>query len=271
MIRGAFGLIGFLHAGVASAGLLISAEDAGNLSQQYFGQGEFIAIEQGQPTFGIDPQGNCWFLEGRQLVTDPCERMLAVIGGMRDQAMAGLDPQQRAMMEQMMGSGRNAQVVSPQPIAAQTIAGYASDCYQVGSERRVCVSEPLMREVMATVGDARFVERFRDFSRSAAEMSGGAGTAEMAVNDLYEKGYPMLDQTRGASIPGIDPAMLRFLPESQRAQIMQQLGGGAGGVSGSKVVKVEKGVSRPALGLSGYTRVGFEEYMRRSMGGMGRR
>ncbi|MCB1775328.1 MAG: hypothetical protein KDI88_17070 [Gammaproteobacteria bacterium] len=271
MTRAAFGLIGMMLAGFAHAGLLISAEDAGSVSQQYFGQSEFVAIEQGQPTFGIDPQGNCWFLDGRQLVTDPCDRMLSVMGGVRDQAMAGLDPRQRAMMEQMMGAGRNTQAVRPQPITGQTIAGYASDCYQVGSERRVCVSESLMREVMAAVGDARFIERFRDFSRSAAEMSGGPGTTEMAVNGLYEKGYPMLDQTRAASIPGIDPAMLRFLPENQRAQIMQQIGGGAAAVSGSQVVKVEKGASRPALGLSGYTRVGFQEYMQRNMGGMGRR
>jgi len=271
MIRGLTGFVGVFLAGIAHAGLLISTEDAGSVSQQYFGQGEFIAIEQGQPSFGIDPQGNCWFLEGRQLVSDPCDRMLSVMSGMRDQAMAGLDPQQRAMMEQMMGAQRNGQTASLRPVAGQSIAGYASDCYQVGSDRRVCVSDSLMREVMAAVGDARFVERFRDLSRSAAEMSGGSGPAEAVVSGLYEKGYPMLDQTKTASIPGIDPAMLRFLPEAQRAQIMQQMGGGTGTVSGSQVVKVEKGIARPALGLSGYPRVGFQEYMQRTMSGMGRR
>jgi hypothetical protein len=266
-----FGFVGFVAAGLAHAGLLISTEDAGSVSQQYFGQGEFIAIEQGQPQFGIDPQGNCWFLEGRQLVSDPCERMLSVMGGMRDQAMAGLDPQQRAMMQQMMGTQRNTQPAALRPVGGQSIAGYPSDCYQVGGQRRVCVSESLLREVMAAVGDSRFLDMFRDFSRSTAAMSGGPGPAEQAVNNLYEKGYPMLDQTQGASIPGIDPAMLRYLPEAQRAQIMQQMGGASGGVSGSKVVRVEKGVPRPSLGLSGYTRMGFQEYMQRSMGGMGPR
>ena len=58
-------------------------------------------VQGGQPAFGVDRTGNCWFVADGQLVIDP-EQMFGAMSSMRDQAMAGMDPQQRAMMDQMM-------------------------------------------------------------------------------------------------------------------------------------------------------------------------
>jgi hypothetical protein len=257
-----------LLAGNAWAGLLITSESSGETSQQYFGKGEFIVIDQGQPRFGIDRRGNCWFVERQNLVSDPCENMLSAMSGMRDQAMAGLGPQERAMMEQMMGGGRTAQPLKPRPQGSRQIAGYTTDCHQIGSEREVCISPELLREVKQEMGDSRFVELLRGFSQSAAQM-GGQDPEQAAVTALFEQGFPMLDMRKAATMPGLDPAMLRFLPEAQRAQIMQQMGGAGGeSVSGTKVVKVEKDAVMPPLNLSGYKRQSFAEYMQQMMGNM---
>jgi hypothetical protein len=117
------------------------------------------------------------------------------------------------------------------------------------------------------MGDARLVEVFQEFSRSAADM-GGAGTQDAGLQTLYARGYPVLDLRKAPAVPGLDPSMLRFLPEAQRAQIMQQMGGGAGGVSGMRVVGVQADARRPPLGLDGLPRVGFAAFMQRQMGGM---
>lgn len=263
------GTLAALLAGNAWAGLLITSDNSGEVSQQYFGEGEFIVIDQGQPRFGIDRRGNCWFVERQQIVSDPCENMLSAMSGMREQAMAGLGPQERAMMEQMMGGARSAPPLKPRPRGSRSIAGYHATCHQVGSEREVCISAELLREVKKEMGDSRFVELLRGFSQSAAQM-GGEDPEQAAVTALYEQGFPMLDMRKVTGIPGVDPAMLRFLPEAQRAQIMQQIGGsaGAGELTGIRVTQVEKGAAMPSLNLSGYQRVGFAEYMQQMMGDM---
>jgi hypothetical protein len=91
-----------------------------------------------------------------------------------------------------------------------------------------------------------------------------------AVAALLERGFPMLDMQKVSAIPGIDPAMLQFVPEAQRAQIMQQLGGTSGQqTQGTVVTRVERNATMPDFDLSRLPRVGFTEFMQQSMAQMG--
>lgn len=73
------------------------------------------------------------------------------------------------------------------------------------------------------------------------------------------------------NIPGVNEAMLQFVPEEQRKEIMQHMGGaGAGGAQGRKVVIVDKNGAMPKLDLSRFSPIEFEDYMRQVMGQMGR-
>lgn len=244
------------------AGMSITVEDDGERVQQYFDQGRFLLVEAGRPAFGVDNRGNCWFVEGQRLVSDPCETMLGAASQMRDQALAGLGPRERAMMEQMTG-GAAAQP-APRRTGETTVAGYPAECYAVGDSREVCISPRLLGEVMREMGDGPFQSLFQRFGQSGF----GPGAVDPAAA-LFERGFPVRDMQRAAAIPGLDPAMLQFLPAAQRAQLMQQLGGGAAGaMQGSQVVAVDRNVPMPTVDLTRYRRVGFAEFMRESMGGL---
>ena len=265
-------LISLLAAGmfsVAQAAVLVTADNAGEASEQYFDRGAFVLVQGGQPAFGVDRAGNCWFVADGRLVIDPCEQMFAAMSGMRDQAMAGLDPQQRAMMEQMMAMRQPAQPPAVTSTGSRTIAGYSAQCSAIGGSREVCVSEKLLQEVKAEMGDGRFIEMFKRFGESMEKMAGEDPEAN-AVAALLERGYPMLDMQKVSAIPGIDPAMLQFVPEAQRAQIMQQLGGTSGQqTQGTVVTRVERNATMPDFDLSRLPRVGFTEFMQQSMAQMG--
>jgi hypothetical protein len=248
---------------VAQAALLITADDAGEQTRQYFDGGSFLLMQGGQPAFGVDRKGNCWFVAENRLVADPCEQMFAAMGGMRDQMMAGLDPQERAMMQQMMAMRQPAQAPAVTPSGTRTIAGYGAECSRIGSRREVCVSAQLMREVEAEMGGDRVVEMFQRFGSAMAQMAGPDPEAE-AFAGLIARGYPVLDMAQVEALPGMNPAMLQFVPEAQRAQLMQQFGGGTR-TEGLQVQQVERNATMPEIDLSGLTRVGFTEFMQQSM------
>jgi hypothetical protein len=246
------------------AGLSITVQDEGELVRQYFDNGRFLLVQSGRPAFGIDGRGHCWFVQGANLVSDPCETMLGAAVDMQDQALSGLGERERAMMAQMMGGAGPAPV--PRRTGEITLAGYSAECYAIGDSREVCVSPRLLAEIMREMGDGPFSAVSRQYRQNRFGPGGDDPAAE-----LFERGFPVRDMQRAAAIPGFDPAMLGFLPEAQRAQLMQQLGGaGPGGMNGSEVVSVERNVSMPAVDLSGYRKVGFAEFMRESFAGMGR-
>jgi hypothetical protein len=244
------------------AGLSITLQDEREVVKQYFDKGRFLLVESGRPAFGIDRSGQCWFVQGGNLVSDPCEAMLGAAADMQDQALAGLGAQERAMMAQMMGSRGAAP--APRRTGEVSVAGYPAECYTVGDSREVCISPRLLAEIMREMGDGPFSAVSRQYRQNRF----GPGGDDPAAR-LFERGFPVRDMQRAAAIPGLDPAMLGFLPEAQRAQLMQQLGGaGPGAMRGSEVVSVERNVSIPAVDLSRYRKMGFAEFMRESLSGM---
>ena len=250
-----------LSCAAVQAGLSITVEDGGERVQQYFDQGRFLLVESGRPAFGVDNRGNCWFVEGQRLVSDACETMLGAAAQMRDEALAGLGPRERAMLEQM--TGPKAAPAAPRRTGETTVAGYPAECYAVGDSREVCISPRLLGDVMREMGEGPFQSLFQRFGQTGF----GPGGPDPAAG-LFERGFPVRDLVRAPAIPGLDPAMLQFLPAQQRAQLMQQLGAsGSGAMQGSQVVAVERNVPMPAVDLSRYRRLGVAEYMRESLGG----
>jgi hypothetical protein len=256
---------------IAHAAILVTSDDRGNPIQQYFDQGAMVVVDGGQPRFGVDAAGNCWLLSRGQLVIDPCEAVFDSLADMQQRLMAGLGPRELAMMQSMMGGGGGTAAAAIEPSGGRTIAGYPANCHRVGGDREICVSERLLNEIVAEMGDSRFLDLVRRFGETAANL-GPLSPGTEAIARLLQQGYPMSDKRRAtAGIPGVDPAMLRFLPEAQRAQLMQQFGAGAGGgqMAGSQVVSVERGVQMPDPGLERYPRQSFTQYLQQSMGGVG--
>lgn len=252
----------------AQAAIRVTSEDGGSRSQQYFENGNFVLVQDGQPAFGVDAAGNCWFVERDRLVFDSCEAMLDSMKGMRDQAMAGISAGDRAMMQQMMGMKSDG-AVRVQAVGERTIAGYSSTCHTIGDAREVCVSKTLLDEIMNEMGNERFAQMMQRFQDSAASM-GADDSQTKAVTRLFEEGYPMSDKQKAAAIPGMNPAMLKFLPEAQRAEIVRQMGAAGAGqqARGSQVTAVDKRVSMPNPDLSRYQRMSFGQYMQQMMGGI---
>lgn len=250
------------------AAILVTSESPTGTSQQYFEDGNFVLIEGGRPAFGVDASGNCWFIEDQQLVFDSCAQMLDSVSGMREQAMAGMSEQDRAMMQQMMDMQRGTGM-SVRPAGERTIAGYASNCHAIGDSREVCVSALLLDEIKQEMGRSRFADMMQRFQNSASEMTGEDPQAR-ALGEVFERGFLMSDMQKSTGIPGMNSAMLQYIPEAQRAQIMQQMGAAdAGGkMQGTRVTKVSKGATMPKVDLSGYRRMTFQEFMQQTMGQM---
>lgn len=252
----------------AQAAIVVVSEDAGRTSRQYFDNGTFVMTEGGRPAFGADSTGTCWFVQQEKLVSDPCEKMLDSMASMRDRAMAGLSAQERAMMEQMMSMQRPS-AVEVRPAPAREIAGYNASCHRVGETREVCVSDRLLDEIKSEMGNSRFIEMTQRFQEQAAKMSVD-DPASGSVRALLENGYPMYDMQRSSAMPGMEAAMMKLLPETQRAQIMQQIqaAGVSGQTQGSRVIHVDKNATMPQLDASRYQRVSFEQFMNDAMANM---
>lgn len=253
----------------AQAAIVVTAESGDQLTKQYFDKGAFVLVQGGQPSFGVDREGNCWFIDRGTLVSDSCEEMLQSVSGLRDQALAGLGPQERAMLQQVMALQNNARPANISVAGNRTIAGYAATCYLIGGSREICLSERLMGEVRREMGSSRFIEMYQRFGDSAANLLGENPEAK-AMADLAKRGFPMSEMHKGAVIPGLDPAMLNYLPEAQRNQLVQQLGAKGGGqMQGTRVVSVDIGGSTPVIDLGRYPRMGFTQYLQKLMGQMG--
>jgi len=265
---------GLLAAGASlpvTAATVVISEGNGQVSKQYFDAGEFLQMRDDRPSMGVDRQGNCWFVEHRRVVSDPCEQMLLSVDAMREQAMEGLSDEDRAMMQRAVEIQSAAPPAVVTSLGRRRIAGYSVECHRIGANREICTSEKLLQEVKAEMDDSRFIELFQRFARMAGEM-GGETPESKAMAELSGRGFPMLDMQRVAAMPGLDPAALQYMPEAQRAEIMSRLGGATGArkMSGTKVTRVIKDVQLPDVDLSRFPRVDFERYLRRNMGGMGR-
>lgn len=252
------------------AAMVVVSEGDGQVSKQYFETGEFLQMRNDRPAMGVDRQGNCWFLEHRRVVSDPCENMLQSMYAVREQAMASLSEEDRAMMRRALEMQRSAPPATVTSLGQRRIAGYSAECHRVGADREICTSEKLLQEVKAEMGDSRFFELFQQFGRSAGEM-GGETPESKAVSELAGRGFPVLDMQQVAAMPGLDPAVLQYMPEAQRAQIMSRLGNATGGKKkhGTKVTRVVKDIPMPEVDLSRYPRVDFERYLKQTMGQSG--
>jgi hypothetical protein len=252
----------------AQAAILVTSEHGAATSQQFFEDGNFVLMENGRPAFGVDASGNCWFIEGQRLIFDTCAQMLDSVNEIREQAMAGIGEQGRAMMQQMLAA-HSGGAVSVRPLGERTIAGYQSSCHAIGDSREVCVSSTLLEEVKGEMGSSRFADMMQRFQNSASEMV-GENPQVKALGELFERGYPMSDMQKSAGIPGMNSAMLQFLPEAQRAQLMQQMGaaGTEGKMQGSRVTGVDKRANMPKVDFARYRRLTFNEFMQQTMGQM---
>ena len=249
----------------AQAAVVVTSEGAGQVNTQYFEQGEFVLMRGDMPSMGVDREGNCWFVQHRRVVSDPCDQMLQSVSTMRERVMAGLSSEERAMMERALEMQNAARPASVTRTADRKIAGYKAQCYLIGNKREVCISEKLLREIMDEMGDSPFLEVFRRFGESTQQM-GGDSPETRAMATLAERGFPVLDMKKVAAMPGLDPAALQYLPEAQRNLLIQQMGGvGGERLQGTKVIRVEKGGKLPKLDLSRYPRVGFDEFLQQSM------
>lgn len=270
MIRSTFlGLLASSLSVAAQAAVVVTSDGGGEVSTQYFEKGEFVLMLGDKPSMGVDRGGNCWFVQHRQVVSDPCEQMLQSVSTMREQALAGLSAEERAMMERAMQMQNAAPPASVTRSTDRKIAGYVSECHLIGGNREVCISETLLREIKEEMGDSPFLEVFRRFGESAGEM-GGDSPETKAMAELAERGFPMLDMQKMAAMPGLDPAVLQYLPEAQRTQIMSQMGIAGSGekMQGTKVISVDRDGTMPGLDLSRYPHMGFEQFMQQSMGQM---
>ena len=249
------------------AALLVISEGHGQVNRQYFEQGEFVLMRGDMPSMGVDREGNCWFVQHRRVVFDSCEQMLQAVDGMRGRLMAGLDEADRATMERALQVQKQLPAASVRELAARKIAGYLAHCYRVGASREVCTSEKLLQEVRAEMGESQFFTWFRRFGESAGEL-GGNDPETRAVAELATRGFPMLDRRAVTKMPGIEPEVLQQLPEAQRKRIIAGIGDPAARqkMQGTRVTAVDRRAEMPKLELSRYPLVGFEQFMRQSMG-----
>ena len=255
----------------AQAAIVITVEANGQQSIQYFSDGNFlVTADGGRPTFGIDTGGQCWFVDDQQRVSGECSEMFKSMEGFRSQAMSGMSERDRALMQQMMGQGRSGQEATVTESGSKSIAGYEARCYKIGSSREVCTSAALLDDIKGEMGNSDFMDLQTKFGESAKDV--GMANAEIAaVTALQRQGYPMLDMQQQTAVPGINAQMMQFIPEAQRAEILNQMGVGDGAMSGTRVLSVDKQGALPQLDLSRYPVVGFDEYLQRMMGQMQRR
>ena len=251
----------------AHAALLVISEGHGQVNRQYFEQGEFVLMRGDMPSMGVDREGNCWFVQHRRVVFDSCEQMLQAVDSMRERLMAGLDEADRATMERALEVQKQLPAAGVRELGDKKIAGYAARCFQVGRGRELCTSEKLLQEVRTEMAESQFFNWFRRFGESAGEM-GGNDPETRAVAELATGGFPMLDRRAVTKIPGIEPEVLEDLPEAQRKRIIAGIGDPAARqrMRGTRVTAVDRRAEMPKLDLSRYPLVGFEQFMRQSMG-----
>lgn len=263
-------LMVLLLCSTGQAAIVITNDDGSQQTQQYFERGEFLLVEAGQPAFGVDADGNCWFIDDGQRVFGKCDDMFESMDKMRQEMMAGMSERDRAMMQQMMQSRAPKQAPRIVKSGTKQIAGYSTQCHKIGSTREVCTSEKLLKEIKREMGSSFFMELQAKFGQSASQTS-MHNPEQDAILELSKQGFPMEDMQRVTAMPGMSTAMLQYIPEAQRAEIMKQMGGtaGAGEMQGNRVIKVDMNGVMPKVDMSRYPTVSFEDYMQQMMGEMG--
>lgn len=124
------------------------------------------------------------------------------------------------MMEQTTGMQCKA-AVSVRTPGLRIIAGYQAACRVIGDSREICVSARLCDEINKAMGDSRFSEMVRRFQTSGAQR-GGSDSQISAMQGVFERGYAMSDMSKSGGMPGLNQAMMQYVPQARRAQIMQQ-------------------------------------------------
>ena len=262
----------FLSGLLAAAAIVITSEGVGGSSTQYYDKGRFVSTENGQPGFGIEKDGSCWFVAENQRVRGGCDEMMNSVKDTREQMMAGLSEQERAMMQQMQ-SRYMQQKKAPEikEVASQRIAGLDGNrCYEVGGPNHlVCVNKKLLDKVKKEMGGDFYQEMQARFADMADDMGMG-GMGESALARLGKQGVVMKDVQTSMAMGGMSMDMLNFLPPEQREAIMQQMkSAGAGAeMQGMTVTSVNENGSIPSLNLSVYPSVSYQEYMQRMMSRM---
>lgn len=254
------------------AAIVITSQDQGQgqTRTQYFGDGRFLATENGQPLFGIEKDGTCWFVAEGRRITDSCKKMAGGMQGVQEKMLSGLSAEERAMMQQM-GMFGAAQAPQIKEVAGQRIAGIDGNrCYEIGGpSHQICINESLQEKIKREMGSDFFVDMQTRFQ----EMANMAGSGELsAIIELSQRGFVMKDVQAATAIPGLNPAMLQLLPPEQREQIMAEMPGAGmsgGGMQGEVVTAVDEGGAFPALDLSAYPSIGFDEFVQQMMSGMG--
>lgn len=262
------------HSASVLAAIVVTTDDGGQISRSYFEDGAFVLMDGNRPTFGVDAQGNCWFVEQERYISDPCETMFNAIQDIQKQAMAGLSDRDRAAMQEFMAAGADAPKPNVAPAGNRSVAGYEAACVLINELHEVCTSRGLMDDILKEMGSSEFLTIVKQMSNSVRGMGMPNPEADV-VAGLMEQGYPVWDKKRQMGMPGMPgmpamtPEMLQFLPPDQRAQMMQQFGGNAAGAPmvGREVTSVDRG-EMPKTDFSQLQQVTFRDFIQQQMGAM---
>ena len=260
---------------VAFAAIVVTTDDNGQVSRSYFGDGAFVLMEGSRPTFGVDAQGNCWFVEQGRLISDPCETMFSSMQDIQKQMMAGMSQDDLQAMKDFRAAGAGAPKATLTPADSRIVAGYEAICVLINELHEVCTSNKLLNDILDEMGSSKFLTLIKQMSNSVRNM-GMPNPEGDAVADLMEKGYPVWDKkTQMGGMPGMpgmptmSPEMLQFLPPDQRDQLMKQFGGNDPNAPmvGREVVSVDRG-DMPATDFSQLQQVSFRDFMQQQFSGM---
>lgn len=263
------------HSATVFAAIVVTTDDNGQISRSYFGDGAFVLMEGSRPTFGVDAQGNCWFVEQGRLISDPCETMFGAMQDMQKQMMDGMNQDDLRAFKDFQAAGAGAPEATLTPADSRIIAGYEAICVYVNELREVCTSSKLWKDVISAVGSDKLMAQIKGMSSSVRKMGMPNPEAD-AVADLMDKGYPVWDKKKQMGgmpgmpgMPTMSPEMLQFLPPDQRNKLMEQFAANAGDAPmvGREVVSVDRG-DMPNTDFSQLQAVSFRVYMQQQFNGM---
>ncbi len=258
---------GLCLAAASQAAIVITSEDMGGTSTQYFDRGRFVSTENGQPNMGMDADGNCWFVDENQLVKGRCDDMVNKMKDFRSQMMSGMGEQQRAMMKQAQSRYMQMQKAPKiTEVAGQDVAGLGGTrCFHVNdASHLMCTNKKLGDRVKNEMG-GNFYEEMQNRFSDVAKGMGMAGMQESAEAQLAKKGYVVKD-VKAAMPMGMNPAMMQFLSPDQKEALMKQFkSAGQGPMQGMTVTSVDKDGSIPPMDLSAYRNITFDDYVQRMM------
>lgn len=259
--------LALLMSGLSHAGIVIQVQDGNERTVQYFEDGRFLLVQDGRPGFGIEPDGTCWFVAEGQRVEGSCQEMTESIEGFQQRMMEAMPEEQRRIMQQMMATGRPQQVPEVVDAGTEQIANFDCQCWQVGTSRTVCISEDLQSKINKEMNNRYFADMQQRLGGSALmDKMGMSDPTEDAVGKLAKQGFVMKDVQAVTGIPGMNTAMLQFLPANKRAEIMKQMNLGAdGAIEGPTVVSVDTNGAIPDIDITEIPAISFETFIANMM------